>query len=219
MIFVCMILAIYFLFERRSFLLGLLWLSPLLWIKMQNAVMTVIPFLMVLIAGRSKKRMIVALVAGLVLTLVGLIGLGFLNDLNKYRASFYAEDGGVGQVELLTAGVSLPIELLLSAWFFLVKPFPWAAGGAFQAIQSLENLTVCWIVFLYWMRQAKKSMEVDFVNLKIFVVASLAIYGVVVFNYGTAARYRFPFVLIFVLFADRMTLPPVKKTTPAEKIG
>jgi hypothetical protein len=45
-------------------------------------------------------------------------------------------------------------------------------------------------------------MENVFMNLKIFMLSSMMIYGAVVFNYGTAARYRFPFVLLFSLFAS-----------------
>ena len=44
-----------------------------------------------------------------------------------------------------------------------------------------------------------------------FLFSSMMIYGAVIFNYGTAARYRFPFLLLFVLFADRMTIAPAKK--------
>ena len=35
-------------------------------------------------------------------------------------------------------------------------------------------------------------------------------HGAVIFNYGTAARYRFPFLLLFVLFADGMTIAPLR---------
>lgn len=54
-------------------------------------------------------------------------------------------------------------------------------------------------------------MENKFLNLKLFLFSSMMIYGAVIFNYGTAARYRFPFLLLFVLFADRMTIAPAKK--------
>jgi hypothetical protein len=53
-------------------------------------------------------------------------------------------------------------------------------------------------------------MENLFLNLKLFMFSSMMIYGAVIFNFGTAARYRFPFVLLFVLFADRFTLPREK---------
>ncbi|AQR65716.1 hypothetical protein BXU06_12140 [Aquaspirillum sp. LM1] len=212
LIMVCMFMAIYNLIEKRNVFLGLLWVLPLFMIKLQNAMMVLVPFAMSLIAGKSKSRMILAIVLGGVFALVMLLGVGFLADLNKYRKSFYAEDGGVGEVPLLSSGVILPFELLSGAIGVMLMPLPWQAGKAFQLVQSIENLVMMGLMVSFWRRQAKPGMENIFLNLKIFMVSSMMIYGAVVFNYGTAARYRFPFVLLFILFADRLTLPPKQKT-------
>lgn len=212
LIMVCMFMAIYNLIEKRNVFFGLLWVLPLFMIKLQNAMMVLVPFAMSLIAGKSKSRMILAIVLGGVFALVMLLGVGFLADLNKYRKSFYAEDGGVGEVPLLSSGVILPFELLSGAIGVMLMPLPWQAGKAFQLVQSIENLVMMGLMVSFWRRQAKPGMENIFLNLKIFMVSSMMIYGAVVFNYGTAARYRFPFVLLFILFADRLTLPPKQKT-------
>ena len=34
----------------------------------------------------------------------------------------------------------------------------------------------------------------------LFLAASMTIYGLVVANYGTAVRYRYPFIVVYVLF-------------------
>ena len=33
----------------------------------------------------------------------------------------------------------------------------------------------------------------------VYIVAAFSIYGLVVFNFGTAVRYKFPFILIVVI--------------------
>ena len=33
----------------------------------------------------------------------------------------------------------------------------------------------------------------------LYLIAAFSIYGLVIFNYGTAVRYKFPFVLIIVI--------------------
>jgi hypothetical protein len=210
LIMFCMCMAIYNLIEKRNILLGLCWVSPLLMIKLQNAFMALVPFAMTILAGKSRSRMILAILLGAVFALAMLLGAGYLADLNKYRTSFYAEDGGVGEVPLLSSSVMLPVELLMGAIGVVLMPLPWQAGKAFQLIQSIENLVVMGLMIGYWRRPAKPGRENDFMNLKIFLVSSMVIYGAVVFNYGTAARYRFPFVLLFIIFADRLTQSPKK---------
>jgi hypothetical protein len=210
-ILLSMMMALYFLFERRQFLLGLACTYPLMFIKPQNFFMILVPFALTALAGESRGRMIMTVVLGFIFTFAMLLGAGYLGELNTYRANFYLEDGGMGQVELLSASPYLAIQLLSSAIGVLLMPMPWQAGGAFQLIQSVENLIVGAIVFAYWRRQPKPGMENKFLNLKLFLFSSMMIYGAVIFNYGTAARYRFPFLLLFVLFADRMTIAPAKK--------
>ncbi len=136
---------------------------------------------------------------------------GYLEELNTYRTSFYAEDGGVGKAPLLSSGIELPFQLLAGAIGVMLMPLPWEAGKAFQMVQSIENLFMMFLVVLYWMRKPKPGMGNVFLNLKIFFFSSVMIYGAVVFNYGTAARYRFPFVLLFILFADRLTVAKTKE--------
>lgn len=205
-----MLLAFFFLFEQKRFIVGILFLYPLFLLKPQNAFMALPPFILALLAGDSKKRMVWAVLLGFVFTFGLLLGAGYLEELNKYRHTFFAEDGGGGEVERLQGSVLLPFQLLGAAIGVIFMPFPWQAGGAFQLVQSVENLIVGYILFLYWTRQPKPGMENLFLNLKLFMFSSMMIYGAVIFNFGTAARYRFPFVLLFVLFADRFTLPREK---------
>lgn len=215
LIFIFMFFVLYQWFEGRWRWLALAWLWPLMLIKSQNALLAAVPILFQLVAGESRKRLIAATSVAFVGGIVGLLKLGMLEELNKHRRSFYAEDGGIGSPPLLTADLSLPFSFLNGALGFLLNPLPWAAGMGFQFIQSLENIFMLGLCVVWWRRKPLPHHTNNFVALKVFMVASFVLYGIVIFNYGTAARYRFPFVLLFILFADHMTEPRPKKVDAA----
>lgn len=213
-----MFVALYLLFERGSVWLGLLFAYPLMMVKPQNWFMVMVPFAMYLLAGKSRARMLGAVVLGFVFVFAILLFGGYLDELNRYRNNFFIEDGGVGSVELLTPTIMLPVQLISAALGVLLMPFPWQVNGAFQLVQSFENLIVAGLLLKYWRRQPKPGMENKFLNFKLFFFSSMMIYGAVIFNFGTAARYRFPFILLFVIFACRMTIAPASPH-PARKKG
>ena len=214
LILLSMLMALYFLLERRSILLGVLSAYPLMLTKPQNWFMIMVPFALFVFAGNSRARMLFTVGLGFLFTFGLLLFGGYLDELNKYRNNFYLEDGGVGEVEKLTPTIMLPVQLISAAVGVMLMPLPWQAGGAFQLVQSMENLIVAGIVVKHWRRQPKPGMENMFLNLKLFFFSAMMIYGAVIFNFGTAARYRFSFILWFIIFACRMTLPPTKPSNP-----
>ncbi|WP_298448154.1 hypothetical protein [uncultured Marinobacter sp.] len=120
--------------------------------------------------------------------------------VNYYRAAMFAEDGGdPSQVVLINGPSEFILEGITSGLYFFMKPFPWETSNFFQLIQSFENIAIVVVTFLIirvaWRRAPRK---LNFWLL--FIIFALSIYGLVVFNYGTAARYRYPFITIFVLF-------------------
>ena len=120
--------------------------------------------------------------------------------VNYYRAAMFVEDGGDrAQVALISDPSEFVLEGLTSGLYFFMKPFPWEATSALQLIQSVENLVVAILLILItrvaWRRAPRKL-----VFWLLFIIFALSIYGLVVFNYGTAARYRYPFIVVFVLF-------------------
>lgn len=123
-----------------------------------------------------------------------------LPEINRLRAAMYVEDGGaIGDVELISGATEFVLAGLLSGLYFLAKPFPWEVSNSLQLIQSAENLVVLGFLFMLvctaWRTAPRKLMF-----WLLFMALALTVYGLVVFNYGTAARYRYPFVVIFVLF-------------------
>lgn len=204
LIFVCMMLTAHFAI-KRNILLMVLCISPLFVIKFQNFFI-LLPLFAFAILNLGEKGM--SLQKGLIvlaLTFITLI-ISFpivQPTLNNLRLAMYVEDGGLNIEEVtLISGIGDFISLgLTSGLYFLVKPFPWEVSKGFQLIQALENLVIMLIII----RLTIKAWKVD-INKLIFwlvlFIASLSIYGLVVFNYGTAARYRFSFIAMYVVYVS-----------------
>src|SRR5699024_4486572 len=88
---------------------------------------------------------------------------------------------------------------LTSGFYFLSKPFPWEVNSALQLIQSLENVFVLGVLFLITRQAWNKSLD-KLAFWLLFMALAMSVYGLVVANYGTAVRYRYAFVVIYVLF-------------------
>lgn len=178
-------------------------LIPLYLIKFQNFFILAPIVLLYFILKVSKE--------GLSLSkslMIGVVGLTiFLASaplaiplLNKSRINMYVEDGGEPKdIEIISGIGDFIVQGLTSGIYFLSKPLPWEAQGLMPLIQSFENAIILVVLFLIT-RQAWKNLPNRLAFWLLFLAFSMSIYGLVVFNYGTAVRYRYPFVMIYVLF-------------------
>lgn len=124
----------------------------------------------------------------------------FIPIINNFRLAMFIENGGEeGSISTITSMQNLFFEGTQGFLNFSLSPFPWQAGNAFQLIQSVENLIILFLFFLMFKLAFSRNAKQSYIWL-LFLFFSFSIYGLVVFNYGTAARYRFPFVLITVVF-------------------
>ncbi|MEJ6552475.1 hypothetical protein PQI08_07990 [Psychrobacter pacificensis] len=197
-----MVLAIIYARES-SILKSVISIIPIYLIKFQNFYIVAPIVLIYFIFNVAKKGM------GLTKALaIGMIGLGslFLSAplalplVNKYRVSMFVEDGGDPSDVRLISGISdFVFQGLTSGFYFLSKPLPWEAASALQFIQSFENLIVLGILFLIT-RQAWNKSPDRLAFWLLFLALSMSVYGLVVANYGTAVRYRYAFVVMYVLF-------------------
>lgn len=177
-------------------------LTPLFLIKFQNFFILAPVVLLYFILKVANNGL--GIYKALTIIIIGFIGLIAaapiaIPNINYFRGAMYREDGGEGSVELISGISDFVKEGLTSGAYFIVKPFLWEAQGVLQVIQSLENSLVLIILFLITRQAWHKSLDkLSFWLL--FIIFSMSIYGLVVFNYGTAARYRYPFVIIYILF-------------------
>ena len=83
----------------------------------------------------------------------------------------------------------------------LFKPFPWEATNLVQMIQSVENIFI--VALIVWVLKQKVLTPIikrKLVFLNLLLIFSMTIYGLVTFNFGTASRFRFPFIVVYLVF-------------------
>lgn len=191
-------------YARESKILkSILFIFPLYLIKFQNFFILGPIVLMYFIFNVARKGM--GLAKAMTISLISLAGLLLsapiaIPQINHFRAAMFVEDGGkAGEISLISGVGEFVTEGLTSGFYFLSKPFIWEASGFLPLIQSFENLFVLAILFLITRKAWMKSPD-KLAFWLLFMALSMSIYGLVVFNYGTAVRYRYPFVMIYVLF-------------------
>jgi len=180
-----------------------LFIVPVYLIKFQNFYILGPIILLYFIFNVAKKGM--GLTKALVIGVIGLVTLLISAPLaipivNKFRVAMFVEDGGEPEnISLITGAGDFVFQGLTSALYFLSKPLPWEASSALQFVQSFENLIVLAILFLIT-RQAWQKWPDKLAFWLLFMALGMSVYGLVVANYGTAVRYRYAFVVIYVLF-------------------
>ena len=132
----------------------------------------------------------------------------FLAKIDYYRWNMIAENFGYNwdlmanyDYRPFTVGFSMIPLVLKSFVHMLLKPFPWEATNAVQLIQSIENIFI--VVLIVWVLKKKVLTLIikrKLVFLNLLLILSMTIYGLVTFNFGTAARFRFPFIVVYLVF-------------------
>ena len=199
LIFLFMIMSVIFFLENRR-LLALLIAAPLFFIKFQNFFLIIVFFIVHLYFARGtlfrKYRhifliLVIAILAPYLMTIIELIDF--------YRWALFYDDGGLStdyvSVKTLEEFAYLSLQ---SAPYFLMKPFPWEADNIFQFLQSIENFFLLGFLFFIFLKISRVDKRIAFKWL-VYIVIAFGIYGLVVFNFGTAVRYKFPFVLITII--------------------
>lgn len=182
---------------------SVIFLIPIYLIKFQNFFI-IGPIVLIYYVFRVASKGM-GIIKALMIALFSMVGLILSAPLaiplvNKFRVAMYAEDGGDrDDVHLISGPLEFISEGLTSGFYFLSKPFVWEVSGFLPFIQSIENLFLLLIMLLIT-RQAFYKQPDKLAFWLLFLALSMSIYGLVVFNYGTAVRYRYPFVMIYVLF-------------------
>lgn len=194
-----MFISVIFFIENKK-LLAILISLPLIIMKFQNFFLVIVFFLAHLyfsrdsIIYRYRHIFLITLILAITPFLMTIIEIIDISRLN-----FFVENGGYsGSYVHIKTIEDFIIIALQSAPYFLMKPLPWEADSFLQLVQSFENILI--LIFLYYM--FLKSLSVD-KNIAfkwfLYLIAAFSIYGLVVFNFGTAARYKFPFIALVVV--------------------
>jgi hypothetical protein len=199
LVFMFMIMSVIFFLENRR-LTALFVAAPLFIIKFQNFFLIIVFFVIHLsfTKGSIFFKYKYLFITCIFITLAPYI-MSIIELLNYYRLALYVEDGGLNNSYVaINSLTDFTITAFQSGPYFLLKPFPWEAGNIFQMVQSFENIFIsCFLIWLFL-----KTSKIDkgiAIKWLVYIVIAMSIYGLVIYNFGTAARYRFSFILIVVI--------------------
>ena len=89
----------------------------------------------------------------------------------------------------------------IGSFYMLLKPFPWQSSNPLQLVQSIENIIILFLMIFLVLKPINfKTLRLKANYLKMMIIISMSIYGMVVFNFGSASRYRFGFIVVFFIF-------------------
>ncbi len=199
LVMILMILSVIFLIEKKyifSFAVSI----PLYFIKFQNFYfILIIYFLWIIFGVRKNKILILSFLISFLFIFLFLFLDTIIASVDFYREALYKENGGNVADYVRLQGISdLVLKGIISFPYFLFKPFPWEAENFFQIVQSYENIFVTLFLIIFTI---KSYFENKMITLKwlIFFIFVITIYGITVFNFGTASRYRFPIIVVYVI--------------------
>jgi hypothetical protein len=194
-----MMTSVIFFIENKR-ILALIVASPLLYIKFQNFFLLILFFIVHLYFAKGSlfyryRFIFFGLVLAILIPYLTLI----IELLNFYRAALFAEDGGDMNKYIPVDSFSEFLLLgLQAAPYFLMKPWPWESSNLMQLIQSVENIfLLLFLVFIFSKAyKLDKNISIKWI---VYLIFAMGVYGMVVYNFGTAVRYKFPFILIVII--------------------
>jgi len=188
------------LFIDKKFFLSIIIVTALFFIKLQNFMLMIVFLSICLIftKGTFFYRIRLLLIPVFIIPII-LYAEEIFYRLDYFRFAMFLEDGGNPEVYIEIGSVFNFLKMGIGSGFnFLLKPYPWEAQILLQEIQSFENI----VVLLFILNVIFKNWSLDKFMVSKWIILfaiGLVIYGLVVFNFGTSARYRFPFVTLFIV--------------------
>lgn len=206
-IFVIMSLGIHFLLVKQKYVFAFLIFSLLGFIKVQNLLILIFStFLWIIFTN----EIIPKINKIFIYFILGIIFLNYyeyfsIDKINYYRHAFFNENlyDRKDAFVPLHSYFDIFIRIIPDSLNFLLRPFPWNEFGVFQLIQFFENIIVLFVIISILLKEKRynlyKKKEIIFLNL--FLLVGLTIYGLVIFNSGTAVRYKMPFIVIYIIYS------------------
>lgn len=193
---------------NHKYLLAIIFLAPLIFLKVQNFSFLIVAFIAMVIfkAHKSKLGLIIFFITAIIGSLIFQERL--LDGLNIYRIAFAMEDSVYGYKffnEFNDSGL-LKINSIFSLIFisikefpnFLLMPLPWNWSNAFHVVQFLEGLLLL-VTMISIIIKFQLHKTLSFYPLLISLLLGLIVYSLIAFNEGTFVRYRFTFFFPFLI--------------------
>lgn len=192
---------------RGNFMMSLVLASPLLLIKYQNFILIFISLLVFFVIKNFYKKKFIKFILSFCLAF-GIFAYALtiisIDELNVIRLSMFREDGGLdAEYVPLNSWLDAIKYGFFGVFYTFLYPLPWDVNGPLQLIQLFENIIIFIIIFTVCRRLIKLNSEYKYL-LFIYLASHAAVYGLIVSNYGSLARYKFSFILIFIIFSLKL---------------
>ena len=216
LILLFMMIGLYMILIREKFLLGLLLSSPLIIFKFQNYLMVIAAMMLFFYlknAGglRYGIMALFIIVGAFIPEKIPVVShlyerldtwrLALFYDQYLYDWKYIKEMKIDALYEPLGTGLILLYQIVKYFLYMLLKPLIWEVDNPFQLIQSLENMIIFGMVI--WINRQKvvnEKIRQKILFLNCLLIVSMTINGLVVFNFGSAVRYKFPFIVIYFVY-------------------
>jgi len=230
---ICISLIFFINIMKDRYLISLIFLLPLLILKIQ-----MFAFLGLYFVGRfffraHKSIPLLVFYMFIILLAAFIFQDMLLNIINGYRYGFAAEDldlgGGVRGYaawglygDQIKEGLKINsiLELIVIAFiglpYLLLMPMPWEWSNIFYPIQSAESI---FVIALYFFIAYRNNLfkNKEFIFLTVILSISLMCYSLIAFNVGTFVRYRFtlfyPFLVSIFYLSNRPHSLPKKSSS------
>tara|TARA_Y100000768_G_scaffold63599_1_gene43708 strand:- start:9560 stop:10660 length:1101 start_codon:yes stop_codon:yes gene_type:complete len=199
LILTLMMIGIIFLIDQK-YLKFFIIIAPLMFLKFQNFYFMLILFCLLTFFNNKNflysYRYFFSLITVVFLYLYFDQILGYIEHI---RGAMYRVDGGeMSNYVPLDSFLSLFYNSIAASPYFLIKPLPWQIDNFFQLAQSIENIFL--VVFLFFFtKEAFEQSKIITFRWLIYIIFSMTLYGLVVFNFGTAVRFKFIIVATYVI--------------------
>lgn len=217
MIFSSIILIECLLWRKKTLMLIPSSLVILLLIKPQNAAILLIFLLIWTLLKAFNFRAFGYIAITILLSLITIFfGELILNTINFYIRAFAIEEGfkhsDIGLYSFEYESIfSLIISLIPNTLKAIFVPYLWNSSGLFQLLQSIENLILFFLIsiFIFKIIQERQTLITiqTFIIFIFFFGLGMAMYGTIIFNYGSLVRYKFgvigPFLLLLPIILQK----------------
>lgn len=200
-----MTISVIFFIDKKYFRFFLV-ISPLYILKFQNFFLMIIFFVIFIILKKDTLFYKIRYpLIGLIIIIMGLNLEQIIFLFNRYRNAMFFENFVYGsnstaieQFQRIEGLYSFFILSLKNIPYYILKPLPWEAESFFQSIQSFENILILLFLIVFTKKAYAQSLFLTNKWLLFFLI-TMGVYGIIVFNFGTGARYKYPFMVIYVI--------------------
>lgn len=199
---------------RGNFITSIIFALPLLFIKTQNFLIFMISLLSFWIIKKYYNKQFIKFILMFVSASILLIlsmSIISLDSINLVRMNSFLEDGGiVAEYTPLNSYTDVIRYGIIGIFYTFLFPLPWMITNSLQGIQSIENIVIFIVIFAALIKLLKLPNENKFLLLA-YIISHSAIYGLIISNYGSLSRYKFSFILIFLIYSLKLIYDETSK--------